>query len=110
MLRQRERPYRKPEQAALTSKAMTAPAPSLPLMMQATEGQRESGVQVAAMTCVSSPAFMPASSRALSAALYPRSEAFSVAASRRRSLMPVRVVIHSSLVSTIFARSSLVST
>ena len=44
------------------------------------------------------------------AALIARSEVASFSSTMRRSRMPVRWTIHSSLVSTIFSRSALVST
>src|SRR4029453_4534882 len=53
---------------------------------------------------------MPASSRAARAATAPMKEASSPSAAIRRSLMPVRSVIQLSDVSTILARSSLVTT
>jgi hypothetical protein len=55
-------------------------------------------------------AVTPARSIALRAALVAMSEVYSSSAAMRRSLMPVRVVIHSSVVSTIFSKSALVTT
>ena len=52
----------------------------------------------------------PALATAALAALAARSEAFSLSSMIRRSRIPVRAVIHSSLVSTIFSRSKLVNT
>src|SRR5689334_11262618 len=52
----------------------------------------------------------PAAAIAFFAAAAPRSDVVSPSAAMWRFLMPVRAVIHSSVVSTIFARSSLVST
>ena len=70
----------------------------------------ESGVIVATTKRSISPGFEPASSRAAKAALAAMSDEASSAAAIRRLLMPVRVLIHSSFVSTVFARSSLVRT
>ena len=53
---------------------------------------------------------MPARSRARRAAAVPMADDVSSAAAMRRSRMPVRVWIHSSLVSTSFSRSAFVST
>src|SRR4029079_5616846 len=53
---------------------------------------------------------IPASSRAARAATAPMNEVSSPSAAIRRSLMPVRSVIQLSEVSTILARSSLVTT
>ena len=70
----------------------------------------ESGVKVATTMWVSSPGSMPASSRATREALSAMSDAASSSATMWRCLLPVRVVIHSSVVSTIFSRSALVRT
>src|ERR1022692_3535983 len=67
-----------------------------------------SGVILATMIRSICAAITPAISIARRAALAARSEVNSFAAAMRRSLMPVRVVIHSSEVSTIFSRSALV--
>ncbi len=67
-----------------------------------------SGVTVPTMMRSMSAPLMPAFSRAFSAAFVEMSEVFSSSAQMRLSLMPVRLVIHSSDVSTSFSRSSLV--
>ena len=67
-----------------------------------------SGVMVATMIRSICSGVMPARSMASRAALVAMSEVNSSSAAMRRSLMPVRVVIHSSVVSTIFSRSALV--
>ena len=67
-----------------------------------------SGVMVATMIRSICSAVTPALAMARSAALVARSEVNSSFAAMRRSLMPVRVVIHSSVVSTIFSSSALV--
>ena len=69
-----------------------------------------SAVIVATITRSSSAAWTPASRRAASAAGRQRSEVACSGAAIRRSLIPVRVWIHSSLVSTISASSSFAST
>ena len=69
-----------------------------------------SGVMVATMIRSICDGEMRPLAMARSAALAAMSEVYSVAAAMRRCLMPVRVVIHSSEVSTIFSRSELVST
>ena len=97
-----------PEHAASISNAAARVAPSLRWMRHAVFGNGMSGVMVATMMRSSCPAVTPAIFMARSAALAPRSEVNSSAAAMRRSLMPVREVIHSSVVSTIFSRSALV--
>ena len=69
-----------------------------------------SGVEVATMTTSSSAGSTPARSSAWRAAGIARSLAAWSSRAIRRSLMPVRVVIHSSFVSTIFSRSAFVRT
>src|SRR5215210_840795 len=69
-----------------------------------------SGVAVAQMTRSRSSAAVPASASAARAAGSARSLAACVGAAIRRSRIPVRVVIHSSEVSTISSRSAFVST
>ena len=69
-----------------------------------------SGVMLATMIRSICAAVTPAISIARSDALAARSEVNSSAAAMRRSLMPVRVVIHSSVVSTNFSRSAFVRT
>jgi hypothetical protein len=91
-------------------KADRIPAPIFFCTMQAVAGKNMSGVTVATMMSWMSSAVTPASAMARRAASEARSLVAWSAAAMRRSLMPVREVIHSSLVSTIFERSSLVST
>ena len=67
-----------------------------------------SGVAVATRIKSISLALILACSIAFSAAFAAMSLVYSSLAAMRRSLMPVRVVIHSSLVSTMRERSSLV--
>jgi hypothetical protein len=62
------------------------------------------------MMALSSSARMPALASAAVAALTPISELCSPSAERRRSRMPVRLTIHSSVVSTFFIMSALVTT
>ncbi len=69
-----------------------------------------SGVAVATMTRSRSSGATPACSSAFRAAGRARSLAASSGAAIRRSLIPVRVTIHSSVVSTITSRSAFVST
>ena len=66
-----------------------------------------SGEMVATMIRSICPAVTSAIFMARSAALAARSDVNSSFAASRRSLMPVRVTIHSSVVSTIFSRSAL---
>jgi len=67
-----------------------------------------SGVMVATMIRSICSAVTAALFMALRAAWVARSDVNSSLAAKRRSLIPVRVVIHSSEVSTIFSRSALV--
>ena len=69
-----------------------------------------SGVAVATSRSWTSSGEICACSKALSAAFVAISLVVSSLAAMRRSLIPVRVVIHSSLVSTMRERSSLVRT
>ena len=85
-------------------------APSFFCTKQAVDGKNMSGVTVATMIRSISSAFTPAASMAFNAALVAMSLVASSSAAMWRSLMPVRVVIHSSDVSTNLDRSSLVST
>ena len=105
-------PYTKPEQAAFTSNAMAFFSPSRRLSMPAAEGTTTSDVTVAQMIRSISAASIarsvqPSGSqpRARRAADSPRSALLSVRAIWRL-LMPVRVVIHSSFVSTSALSSS----
>src|SRR5437763_15510143 len=77
-------------------------------MRQAVEGRIWSGVTVAQMTRPMSMGSMRARSMAWRAARTANKDVYSPSAARWRSLMPVRVVIHSSEVSTIFSRSAFV--
>src|SRR3954451_442560 len=99
----------KPLQAADMSKAGVLFRPSDAATKQAVEGKTISGVIVATMIRSSSEAAMPAESSALRAAAVASDAVVSPSPAMRRSLIPVRWTIHSSLVSTIFDRSSLVS-
>ena len=74
------------------------------------EGKRWSGVAVGTITMSSSEPSTPAASRMRSEAANARSLAAWSGAAKRRSRMPVRLTIHSSLVSTRPAISSLVTT
>ena len=67
-----------------------------------------SGVMVATMMRSSCSGEMLPLAMARKAALAAMSEVYSSVAAMRRCLIPVRVVIHSSEVSTIFSRSPLV--
>src|SRR6059036_3189859 len=98
----------KPEQPAARSKAAASRALRLSWMMQAVAGIGMSGVTVAQMIRSRSPPWMSAALSASSAALVAKSDIGSSWAATRRSRMPVRVVIHSSEVSTILSRSALV--
>ena len=69
-----------------------------------------SGVIVAQTIMPTSSAFTPASASARLAASAARSEVAWSSRAMCRSLMPVRVTIHSSVVSTIFSSSALVRT
>ena len=102
--------YTNPEQAALTSMAgVPGLSSSRFASLAAVAGKVLSGVTVATMTKSISEFLMPAFSIAVSAASYDKSQVVSPSAAIWRLLMPVRVLIHSSLVSTIFDKSSLVS-
>mmetsp|Transcript_67637 Transcript_67637/g.140195 ORF Transcript_67637/g.140195 Transcript_67637/m.140195 type:complete len:343 (-) Transcript_67637:3-1031(-) len=99
----------KPEQAAVKSKATALSAPS----MDATWGpvpKRSSGVEVAWITRSTSSGDIFAAFRALLAAFADSDASDSSGAITCLLLMPVRCEIHSSLVSTISARSSLETT
>src|ERR1035438_9905394 len=90
------------------SKAAAWGAPSLFWTQQAVAGVGMSGVMVAMMINSRSVGFRPASARALLAASVAISEVVCPGAATWRSLIPVRVTIHSSEVSTIFSISWLV--
>ena len=83
--------------------------PSSRCNKQAAEGTRVSGVSVATMHAPMESAGMPEDSSALRAACTVMEVKVSPSAMWRRREIPVREVIHSSLVSTILARSSLVT-
>jgi hypothetical protein len=97
-----------PEQAADMSNAGAPGMPSSAPMKQAVLGNTISGVMVATTISLDVLGVRPAASIALRAAVAPRVAVVSPLAAIRRSLIPVRWVIHSSFVSTILARSSLV--
>jgi len=100
----------KPEHAAETSKAgMSRRRPNLACSKQAVEGKGTSGVIVATISRSMSSGLSPAFCIACAAALAPMSEGFSSGPAMRRSEIPERVLIHSSLVSTSLERSSLVN-
>ena len=101
--------YAKPEQAVLTSNAPGAVMPSLAATRQATLGLRSMEVQVATTTRSMSAAVRPELASALPAAAAAMSATVSLSAIRRLT-MPTRSRIHSSLVSTSWAMSSLVTT
>ena len=96
--------------AAWTSNALAFSQPSWCWTWQATVGMRWSAVSVPTTIRSMSAGPTPASSMARSAAARARSELFSSSATKRRSRMPVRWVIHSSLVSMMRAKSSLLIT
>ena len=75
-------------------------------MTGAAPGIGWSGVQVARMIVSRSIGTRPAASRAGVAARTQKSERTSPSLAIRRSRIPVRDVIHSSVVSTIFSRSA----
>ena len=101
--------YEKPEQAVFRSNAPGAVMPSLAATRVATFGHRSIDEQVATMTRSMSAAVSPELARAFSAAKVAMSATVSTSAIRRLA-MPTRSRIHSSLVSTMPARSSLVTT
>jgi hypothetical protein len=101
--------YEKPEQAVLRSNAPGAEMPSLLATRVATLGQRSAAEQVATTTRSMSPAVRPEPASALSAAAAAMSATVSPSAMRRVAI-PTRSRIQASFVSTIRARSSLLST
>ena len=104
------RAKRNPVQAALRSKQGMSPGrPSSRWRTQAAEGTRVSAVTVATTQAPISSGETPARSSAARAAPAHREPWVSDTQWRRRR-MPVRLVIHWSVVSTIFAMSSLVTT
>src|SRR5262249_11053019 len=101
---------RKPEHAALTSNAKAFLAPSNSARTHREVGKGWPGGEVAVTMGWRSLASLQAS-RGPGGAERPAMSALPLpSSSTRRCLMPVRTVIHSSLVSTIFSRSWLVIT
>jgi hypothetical protein len=82
--------------------------PSAAATKQAVDGNAISGVIVPQTIRSTSLGSRPAASSARRAAAVPRTAVDSPGPAMRRSLMPVRCVIHSSFVSTIVDRSSFV--
>src|SRR5919106_1607775 len=103
-------PKSEPAHAASTSNAKALRAPSLACRKTAVAGIGMSGDTVPTMIASSSSGRVLAISSARTDALSAMSEVSSPSAAIRRSLIPVRSVIHSSVVSTIFSRSLLVRT
>src|SRR5260221_2043752 len=103
-------PNTNPVQAANTSYAAARVAPSFCCSVHAHEGRIRSGVVVARMMWSTSEASTPAISSARWQAINARSLEACPVAAIRRSRMRVRSTIHSSEVSTSFARSAFVST
>jgi hypothetical protein len=101
-------PKRKPEHAAVRSKATALVAPTSRATCAASPN-RSSALDVAKITSSTSSGSTPAISSALEAALLPSSDIVSPGASRCRLRMPVRCAIHSSVVSTSSSRSTLVT-
>ncbi len=93
----------------LRSYAPGATTPSFDATRVATFGQRSTDEQVATMTRSMSAAVRPEAASALPAAAAAMSATVSESAMRRLT-MPTRSRIQASLVSTIWARSSLVRT
>src|SRR5690625_24818 len=102
------RPYSQPGQAARRSNA-AAFRPNASCTSAAVDGNSASGVLVATMTMLTpSSASRPWRSTRSCTLLTARSEVYSSSAAMWRRRMPVRVTIHSSVVSIIFSRSSFV--
>src|SRR3954454_8048658 len=97
-----------PLQAADMSNAGTPGSPSSAPIKQAVDGKTISGVIVPTTISSISAGVSPAASMARRAAAVPRVAVVSPSETIRRSRMPVRWTIQSSLVSTIRANSSLV--
>ena len=102
------RANRNPGQATFMSK-QGQEAPMRFCTMPAKPGEMVSALMVAAMIRSSSSGFTPLFSRARTEASTPRSVTVSVVHTRR-SFTPTRLTIHSSEVSTMWDRSSLVTT
>ena len=99
-----------PLHAADRSNPQALVAPALWAMRLAVEGKSMSGVTVAQMTMSMSSGANPDLAHKDFTASAPMSDVALLGSLRmRRSWMPVRVRIHSSVVSTIFSRSKLVS-
>src|SRR4051812_35916323 len=101
--------YKNPLHAAERSKAGVEPMPKDAATKHAVDGNAISGVAVPTTTRSISLASTPAAFIARVAAWLARVAVDSVDEAIRRSLIPVRCMIHSSLVSTIRERSSFVS-
>ena len=99
----------KPAQAAAMSKPKPRVTPSAACTRNAVAGNAWSGVLVARMIASTSPGTAPASARAARAAAVPMNAAVSCGAAMWRCRMPVRSRIHSSVVSTVRASSSLLT-
>mmetsp|Transcript_58163 Transcript_58163/g.138451 ORF Transcript_58163/g.138451 Transcript_58163/m.138451 type:complete len:209 (+) Transcript_58163:632-1258(+) len=99
----------KPEHAAVRSIPTACLAPSLCAISVAVPN-KSSGVEVARITSSTSSGSMPAESNACLAASTEMDARLSPAPTTHRRRMPVRCVIHSSLVSTISDKSSLLTT
>ena len=78
--------------------------------MAETVGISDSGLHVATVTRSMSEGSSPLAASAFAPAASAMSATVSSSRANRRSRMPTRVLIHSSLVSTSLARSSLVTT
>src|SRR4030095_9790758 len=103
-------PYKKPEHAAPKSKPNAFRAPTLSVMRLAVAGNIISAVTVQQIRQSISLGSIPLFWQRSRTAGAPRSEvAFPSPFKILLSEIPVRVLIHSSLVSTIFSRSALVS-
>lgn len=100
----------KPEHTTLMSITAGEPMPSRAATRAAMLGDRSIAVEVATRTRSMSEGASPAVASALAAACAAISSTGSSGPPTWRVLIPTRLVIHSSLVSTMAARSSLVST
>lgn len=99
-----------PEQTTLMSMTAGEPMPRRAATRADMLGDRSMAVDVATRTRSMSAGCSPAEARALAAACAASSSTGSSGPPTCRVLMPTRLVIHSSLVSTMAARSSLVRT
>jgi len=106
----RARPWQNPAQAAEMSKAAAFRAPSSLATCAASEGVCSRWVTVEMMTRPICSASMPEAASALPAAPMDIMPTVSSAVAQRRSLIPVRVVIHSSVESMTWQICSLVTT